>query len=155
MGTPNIKPEASSPRTANIQMQGFAAGDVEPVTPGIAGLLSRSAATKDPGAGANPEKFLSASIRSEPDMDTIMPLTGSYSHSQPSPGFPFQNWSGKNSRRDGAAGAGAGGRGHVEGSDESSEEDADAERSLVYSPRSIGFTNVEVNVLHECAVCRT
>ena len=145
VGTPNIKSEAFS-HQANIQMQGFAAGDVEPGA-GMAGLLSRSVGAKDPGAGAgaNPRRFLSSSVRSEPDLDTIMPLTSSYSHAQSSRGSPSRNWSGKTSRRDGAAGTGAGARGHAEGSDDSSEEDTDAERSLLYSPRSSsGFTNVEV-----------
>ena len=141
VGTPIIKSQS------NIQMQGFTAGDVEPGA-GMAGLLSRSA---DPGAGAagaNPERFLSASVRSEPDLDTIMPLTGSYSYAQSSRGFPSRNWSGKTSKRDGAAGTSARARGHAEGSDESSEEDTDAERSLQYSPRSIGFTNVEVLIIY-------
>ena len=144
MGTPDAKSEASSYR-ANIQMQGFAAGDVEPGT-GMAGPLSRTAA-RDPGAGANPENFLSASVRSEPDVDTILPLPGSYSHSQSSPAFPFRNWSGRTARKDvGGVAARAGAGAREEGSDDSSEEDLDVERSLVHSPRSIGFTNVEVHV---------
>lgn len=120
--------EASSYR-ANIQLQGFAAGD------GERSPRSRVQA-KDPGAGANAEnsvKIHSSSVRSEPDLDTIMPLPGAYAHVQSSP------WSVRS--------GGAGGRYHEE-SDGSSEEEADVERSLLpRSPRSIGFTNVEVSAL--------
>lgn len=144
--------EASSYR-ANIQMQGFAAGDVDKERELGAGVLGRR--SKDPGAGANPEssvKFLSSSVHSEPDMDTIMPLPGSYPHAQSSPrpvaAFPFRNPINSSSRRTTRDGVGAGtARGYHQQaeSDESSEEDIDAERSLVHSPRSIGFTNVEVS----------
>ena len=129
VGSPETS-ETSSYR-ANIQMQGFAAGD---------GRLSPRA--KDPGAGANPgagtnpeASVLSASVRSEPDLDTIMPMSGSYSHFQPSPAV--RGWPGR------SRGAGGGG---VDSDANSSEEENDIPRSQLHlqSPRSIGFTTVEV-----------
>ena len=151
-------PDASSYR-AHIPMQGFAAGDSGEQQPG-GSLRTRM---KDPGAGANPEpssvRFLSSSVRSEPDLDTIMPLPGGYPHTHSSPAIPTpsssstRNWSGRPRHLYHGGGGGvvaraarAGAGGHEEASEESSEEEVDAERSLVHSPRSIGFTNVEVSL---------
>ena len=139
VGTPETS-QASSYR-ANIQLQGFAAGSDGQEAAGV--LVPRA---KDPGAGAYPEtsaRIHSSSVRSEPDLDTIMPLPGSYrAHAQYSPGLPIRS---RSSGRDGSRGAGARGA-EDEASDGSSEEEIEAERSLLHSPRSIGFMNVEVSL---------
>ena len=153
MGTPGESQEAHSYR-ANIQLQGFAAGD------GVDGH-TLGPRTKDPGAGANPEphsvKFRPSSVHSEPDLDAIMPLPhGSYSQAHHSPAS-FRNWSGHGHGRSRAGSGVAAGRGasaarnigsinrDAEDSESSGEEENDVQRSLVHSPRSIGFTNVEVS----------
>ena len=163
VGTPGESSQAHSYR-ANIQMQGFAAGagagdggDGRHIPVGPFG--SR---TKDPGAGANPEvKFQPSSVHSEPDLDAIMPLPpGSYTtHSHHNSPAAFRSWSGRGRNRAGS-GTGAGGHGanavrvartgsinrDAEESENSSEEEVDVQTTLVHSPRSIGFTNVEVSI---------
>ena len=164
VGTPGESSQAHSYR-ANIQMQGFAAGAGAgnggsgrhiPVVP--FGAVARA---KDPGAGANPEvKFRPSSVHSEPDLDTIMPLPpGSYTTHVPHHHSPATFRTGR-----GRAGSGVEAGGHgpnavrvartgsinrdAEESENSSEEEVDVQTSLVHtphSPRSIGFTNVEVS----------
>lgn len=165
VGTPGESSEAHSYR-ANIQMQGFAAG--AGTGDGAAGHRTpfgplSGSRTKDPGAGANPEvpsvKFCPSSVHSEPDLDTIMPLPpGSYAHHN-SPAT-FRSWpAAERGRNRAGSGVSAGGRGasavrvartgsinrDPEDSENSSEEEVDVQSSLVHSPRSIGFTNVEVS----------
>ena len=151
VGTPDTS-QASSYR-ANIQLQGFAAGRADGLGESTGGMRAPTRA-KDPGAGAYPEtsaRIHSSSVRSEPDLDALMPLpAGSYSaHAQYySPGLSSRSRPGKD-------GAGArGGRREAaaeEDSDGSSDEEVGAERSLLHSPtspQSIGFTNVEVRFVN-------
>ena len=172
VGTPGESSEAHSYR-ANIQMQGFAAGagagdgGDDHRSLGFGPLGSR---TKDPGAGANPEapsvKFCPSSVHSEPDLDTIMPLPpGSYAHHH-SPAT-FRSWPATERGRNRAgSGVAAGGHGtsairvartgsinrDPEDSENSSEEEVDVQSPLVHSPRSIGFTNVEVSDIVLCSL---
>ena len=151
VGTPDTS-QASSYR-ANIQLQGFAAGLSDGERTGGVRAPTRA---KDPGAGAYPEasaRIHSSSVRSEPDLDALMPLpAGSYSaHAQyHSPGPLSRNRSG----RDGAKARGGGREAAAEEESEgSSDEEGDVERSLLHSPtspRSIGFTNVEVRFVKLC-----
>ena len=135
------------------------------------GPFGSARTNKDPGAGANPEvKFRPSSVHSEPDLDTIMPLPpGSYTprahHHSPA---TFRISSGPDRghgpgrvRAGSGVGVGGGGGHHgtnavriartgsinkdAEESGESSEEEIDLKTMLPHSPRSIGFTNVEVS----------
>ena len=170
VGTPGESSQAHSYR-ANIQMQGFAAGGAgagDGDAPRHIPVGPFGSRTKDPGAGANPEvKFQPSSVHSEPDLDTIMPLPpGSYStHAHHNSPATFRSWPAAGRVRAGSGtGVGAGGHGasavrvartgsinrDAEESENSSEEDVDVQSPLVHSPRSIGFTNVEVSDIVLC-----
>lgn len=110
-GQPNLQ------LTSSIQMQGFAAASSETSPQGRASAYSKEKRDRASSRGSGP----ASSLRSEPDLDAIMPLPRSSFYAR------------------GAGGGGGYQEVRGEGSDSEEERDGDP-----YSPTIASFTTVEV-----------